>query len=160
LTGLIVRAFAPSDGVALVDLHRRAILATPGKYYSLQERESWAFGLRPEFYAPKEGGVLEVAAVREDGRTVAFCHNANDEILGLYVDPDWQGRGVGSDLLRRAEATIAARGHRVAKVTATISARPFYESHDYRFIADHPHKTRGGLILPAVALEKLIVTSR
>jgi putative acetyltransferase len=159
LSDFSIRAFAPSDGEALADLHRRAILATSEKYYSLEERESWAFGLKPDFYAPKGGGVLEVA-LAQDGRAVAFCQSAEDEILGLYVDPDWQGRGAGSALLQRAETMIAGRGHTVAKVTATISAWPFYETHGYRFLADHPHKTRGGLVLAAVALEKPIVTSR
>jgi GNAT superfamily N-acetyltransferase len=159
VTTIIIRAFATTDGEALADLHRRAILATSEAYYTLAERESWAFGLKPEFYAPKESGALEVA-VRQDGRAVAFCHSAGNEILGLYVDPDWQARGVGSNLLLRAEAMIAARGHSAANVTATISARRFYESHGYRFVADHPHKTRGGLVLAAVALEKPIVTLR
>jgi putative acetyltransferase len=159
LTGFTVRGFEPGDGEAVADLHRRAILATPEEHYTLAERESWAFGLRPDFYAPLNGSVMEVAA-REDGRPIAFCHCTRDEIVGLYVDPDWQGRGLGSALLERAEAMIAGRGYHAAKVTATTSARAFYEAHGYTFVADHPHQTRGGLILPAVAMEKLIVTSR
>ncbi len=154
-----IRLFAPGDGEALADLHRRAILAVPDRYYTLEERESWAFGLKPELYGPKDGEVLEVA-VRQDARAIAFCHSDRDEILGLYVDPDWQRRGVGSALLGRAEAMIAARGHGIAKVEASISARPFYESRGYRFVADHPHKSRGGLIQTAIEMAKTIVTSR
>ena len=159
MTGFTIRAFVASDGEALADLHRRAILAQPEEHYTLAERESWAFGLKPERYGPKDGAVLEVA-VRQDGRAVAFCHSAEDQILGLYVDPDWQGRGLGSELLRRAEKAIATRGHVVVRVEATISARPFYESHGYRFVANHRHKTRGGLALTAADMAKTIVTSR
>jgi putative acetyltransferase len=159
MNAFTIRAFAPSDGEAVADLHRRAILATSEGHYTLAERESWAFGLRPDLYAPPNGSIMEVAA-RDDGRPIGFCHSTRDEILGLYVDPDWQGRGVGSALLVRAEAMILGRGYTAAKVTATTSARPFYEARGYRFVAEHPHKTRGGLILRAVTLEKAIVTSR
>jgi putative acetyltransferase len=159
MNGFTIRSFGPGDGQAVADLHRRAILATSEEHYTLAERESWAFGLRPDFYAPLNGGVMEVAA-GEDGQPIAFCHSTRDEILGLYVDPDWQGCGVGSALLERAETMIADRGYRTAKVTATTSARPFYEARGYSFVAEHPHKTSGGLVLPAVAMAKPIVTSR
>jgi putative acetyltransferase len=160
LSTFVIRLFAPGDGEALAYLHRRAILATPDDHYTLAERESWASGLDPKFYGSEaDGSVLEVA-VRRDDWPIAFCHNVNDEILGLYVDPDWQGRGTGSALLQRAEAMMATRGHDVSKVIATTSARAFYERHGYRFVADHPHKTRGGLVLPAVDMAKTIVTSR
>jgi putative acetyltransferase len=159
MNAFTIRSFEPGDGQAVADLHRRAILATSEEHYTLAERESWAFGLRPDFYAPLNGSVMEIAA-REDGRPIAFCHSTRDEILGLYVDPDWQGCGVGSALLERAETMIAGGSNPVAKVTATTSARSFYEARGYRFVAEHPHKTRGGLVLPAVAMEKPIVTSR
>ena len=155
-----IRLFAAGDGEALADLHRRAILASPDEHYTLAERESWASGLDPKFYGSNDdGSVLEVA-VREDDWPIAFCHNINDEILGLYVDPDCHGHGAGSALLQRAEAMMAIRGHDVSRVIATTSARAFYERHGYRFVAEHPHKTRGGLVLSAVDMAKTIVTSR
>lgn len=159
MSGFAVRAFRDDDGLALMDVHRRAILATSEEFYTLEQRQSWAHGIRPDFYAPKDGSVTEVAVASTD-RPVAFCQSGADEILGLYVDPDWHDRGVGSALIVRAETMILARGHQVAKVKATTSARHFYESRGYRFIADFPHKTRGGLILPAIALEKPIVRRR
>jgi putative acetyltransferase len=74
--------------------------------------------------------------------------------------PDWQRRGVGTALLERGEATIAGGCQPIARVKATTSAQAFYERHGYRVVATLEHKTRGGLLLPCVALQKSIVTSR
>lgn len=153
MSGIAVRAFREGDGDILIDVHRRAILAVSDAFYTLAERQSWSAGLSPEFYGPKDGSVVEVA-LSDGGWPVGFCQNVNDEVLGLYVDPNWHGRGAGRTLLQRAEAMMIARGHSLAHVKSTTSAQPFYERHGYRYVADFPHKTRGGLVLPAVALEK------
>jgi GNAT superfamily N-acetyltransferase len=153
LSGIAVRAYEAGDGDVLIDVHRRAILAVPDSFYSLAERQSWSSGLTAAFYAPKDGEVMELA-LSDTGMAIGFCHNTADEVLGLYVDPDWHGRGAGRTLLQRAEAMMIGRGHSLAHVKSTTSARPFYERYGYRFVADYPHKTRGGLVLPAVALEK------
>ncbi len=153
---IAVRAYEDGDGAILIDVHRRAILAVSDAFYSLAERQSWAFGLSPDLYGPTDSSVVEVA-LSDAGRPIGFCHSTEDEVLGLYIDPDWHGRGAGRTLLERAEAMVIARSHGLARVKSTTSARPFYEHHGYRFVADFPHKTRGGLVLPAVALEKQLV---
>jgi putative acetyltransferase len=148
-----IRAFRPSDGTALADLHRKAILATPDAYYTRPERESWAAGLKPDFYVPSEGGSIEVAVDPED-RPVAFCQSAGDAVLGLYVHPDWQRSGVGRALMHRAETRIAAAGHRTVRVHASNSAVPFYEGLGYAVVEATSHETRGGLVLLSTRLTK------
>ena len=152
MSGFTIRAFRPGDGEALADLHRRAILASSEAVYSNEQKESWAFGLKPEFY-DASSGVFEVA-VDDDGVARGFCHAIDDEVLGFYVDPNWQRRGIGAALLARAEAGMAARGIPAAHVKATLTAQPFYERHGYAVLAQSEHKTRGGLVLPCVILEK------
>jgi GNAT superfamily N-acetyltransferase len=155
MTPLVIRAFRPGDGQALADLHRRAILSTPETFYTPAEKESWASGLRADAYTADHGSLIEVA-VDADDRPVAFCHNGRDEIFGLYVDPDWQGRGVGAELLARAERAIGVREHGTVRVKATVSALPFYRAHGYETVRHTRHKTRGGMLLASVLLEKVI----
>ena len=147
-----IRPMRPGDGEQMQRLHRRAIMATSGDYYSLDERESWAFGLRADRYVRPVDGHFDVAEV--DNVVVAFCDHGPDEVIGLYIDPDFQGRGIGSALLGQAEDRMREAGTAVAKVHASLSSQAFYERHGYREVERTTHTSRGGLILPSVRLHK------
>ncbi len=148
-----IRPLRPGDGGELARPHRRAILATPLQYYTAEQLQSWAEGLRPEGYSVAPGGHFDIAAARD---VVAFCDQAGDEVRGLYVDPDWHGRGIGSALMRLAEQRMMAAGVQVARVHAALSSQSFYEHCGYRVTELTEHPTRGGLVLPSVRLHKPI----
>ena len=151
-----VRSGAPADGKAILRVHLRAILAQGTAAYSKAEVRSWAAGLVPEGYGEdmaKEGATFLVAV---DGmqRVIAFCSYMGDEVTGLYVDPAWSRRGVGRDLLKRAETDIAAAGNDSVGVVASLIAQPFYESEGYELILRRSWKTRGGLEIDVLDMEK------
>ena len=149
-----MRAFELADGKALADLHRKSILATSTSFYTEAELQSWAAGLGdPGFYAPRDGGVTEVA-VAPNGEVVAFCQSTNEEVLGLYVHPDHQRLGAGTALMNRAEARISGAGRTLARVHASISSAPFYERRGYRIVEQSSHQTRGGMVLRSTRLER------
>jgi GNAT superfamily N-acetyltransferase len=60
-----------------------------------------------------------------DGRIVGF--SASDErdgsIWALFLDPAWQGRGIGPALLERACADLRADGHAVARLSTDPGTR-------------------------------------
>lgn len=63
-----------------------------------------------------------------------MVHIKNDEITGLWVRPDRQGRGVGTHLLRVGEDIIRRAGHAVAWLTCSgfnVGALGFYSSRGY-----------------------------
>lgn len=133
-------------------LHRRAIMATADTYYSLDERRSWAFGLQADQYVTPANGHFDVAVV--DDRIVAFCDHGPDEVIGLYIDPAFQGRGIGSALLGQAEGRMRDAGTTLVKVHSALSSQAFYERHGYREVERTAHRSRGGLMLPSVRLRK------
>ncbi len=149
-----VRDLESGDGEALALLHRRAILATSTSFYSTEQLASWAAGLRPEAYAAAPGGWFDV--VEAAGRVVAFCDHLGDEVRGLYIAPGWQHRGIGSALMRLAESRMTAAGTRIARVHSALSSHSFYERHGYQVVEFAEHRTRGGLVLPSVRLQKSI----
>lgn len=149
-----IRPMAPGDGDAMCQLHHRAIMATSEAHYSLAERESWADGLRPDQYVTPANGYFDV--VEMDSVVVAFCDHGPDEVIGLYVDPAFQGHGIGSALLSQAEARMRGAGTTLAKIHAATSSQAFYERHGYREVERTMHKSRGGLMMPSVKLQKPI----
>jgi putative acetyltransferase len=153
----IIRAATPADAPEILLVHRESILALGLETYSLAEVESWAAGLVPERYveAMNEGGETFIVAVAAGG-LVGICSFKDDELKGLSVAPEWARRGVGSALLRQAEAAIAAVGHRRIRLDASLSGQAFYEHHGYRVVVRHGWKTRGGLVSAALAMEKAL----
>jgi hypothetical protein len=61
---------------------------------------------------------------------------------------------VGGALLGRAEAAIVADGHERIGITATLGGRAFYEKHGYRVIQARDSRTRGGLFVAVLEMEK------
>jgi len=152
------RLGTPDDASAIFRVHRDSILLLGIESYSLAEVESWAAGLVPERYveAMNQGGETFIVAVTADGDLAGFCSFKDDEVKGLYVAPAWARRGVGSQLLRQAEAVLIAAGHRRIRIGASLSGQAFYEHHGYRVVDWHGWKSRGGLVSVALAMEKVL----
>jgi ribosomal protein S18 acetylase RimI-like enzyme len=56
------------------------------------------------------------------------------EVYGLYVDPDWWGKGIGGELLTDATRALAEAGFESAilwTLAADELARRFYEARDW-----------------------------
>ncbi len=153
-----VRAATPEDAAAIRDVHVGAILGLGRNHYTRAELESWAAGLTPQGYARAmdEGGESMEVAQDAAGRIVAFCARKGDEVMAVYVHPDAARRGLGSLLLGRAEAAIAAEGHRIIRIGASLSGRPLYEACGYRVVKEVGWETRGGLVIAACDMEKTL----
>ena len=153
-----IRHGTPDDSPAILRVHRDSILSLGIETYDLAEVESWAAGLVPERYveAMNEGGETFIVAVADDGEIAGFCSFKGNEVKGLYVAPESARRGVGSALLRQAEGTISAGGHRLIRIVASLSGQAFYERHGYRLIERRDWKSRGGLVMAALAMEKAL----
>jgi len=151
-----IRPGRPTDAAGLYAVHERAVRVLGRRVYSDTQIESWIHGNSPEHYIAAmhdEGEAFEVAVTRLRG-IVGFCALKGEELRSLYVDPDWARLGVGSALLQRAEARMAAAGHGKVVVGASLAGLPFYEQHGYRVVKHRHWRSRGGLMIPAVDMEK------
>lgn len=153
-----VRPGRPDDGEDLLRVHRDAILQLGTAAYSEAETESWCADLVAEGYgrAMTEEGEIFLVAVDATDRVIGFCSHRDDEIMALYVHPDRVRRGIASDLLRRAEAAIAAAGHERVRVTAALVARAFYECQGYRVAETRGWRSRGGLVIEVLDMTKAL----
>jgi len=152
--GVIIRPWDEEDGQDMAALHRRAILATSNEFYTKEQRESWAHGLNGEGYANSAAnGEHFIIAVDEDDKPLAFCGYKDNEICGLYVDPDHQGRGIGYKLALRAIANITQSRPEKLIVDSSAPAVGFYEQFGFKTTKQVTHDTRGGVKLNAYHME-------
>lgn len=101
----------------------------------------------------QNGEVFDVAC-GPDGRPIGFCSCKGDEIYGLYVHPDSQGRGVGAELLQRGEARLRGWGVKRSPLRATLCGAPFYRAKGWRFLKVTHAGSRGGARMEIALMEK------
>ncbi len=128
MSGFVLRRAALGDVAAIAAVSRRA----------RQERMPYL----PDLHTPEEDraffrGFVEGATVwvaEASGAVVGFVAFAAGWVDHLYVDPGWQGRGVGSALLDQAKA--AAPQLQLWVFQKNAAARLFYERRGFRLVRE------------------------
>lgn len=136
---LVYREVRPQDAAAICD-HRRRMFTEMGTDALLLDTASESFAI---WLAPRltDGGYFGFMA--EDAGTViggvglylyewppAPLHPASGAralVSNVFVEPAYRGRGIATELMRRAEAELARRGVAYATLSASDAGRPVYE---------------------------------
>lgn len=74
------------------------------------------------------------------------------ELVLLYVEPTWIGRGIGRALFRHATDLARGRGGRQLSILADPHAAPFYLAQGATYRHDAPSDAIPGRMLPAYVL--------
>ena len=118
-----IRDSRPGEAPALEALQRRAS--------DVWEEYREELAAHPEAIAVPETWIdegLVRVAVDDDDRVVGFAVVMDQELDGLFVEPDVMRAGIGRRLLDDAVSRAAAAGHHALLVTANPNARGFYEA--------------------------------
>lgn len=69
-----------------------------------------------------------------DEKIVSWIAIENDRVEGLYTDPRHSARGIGSSLLRFAEAVFKDRGVEIISLEASANAESFYRKRGFETV--------------------------
>jgi ribosomal protein S18 acetylase RimI-like enzyme len=119
------RPLAAEDIAGISAVHRRACLiayAFMNWAYPEAEVLAWYAGKFPEW----DWGLV----VEDETRLVGFIATTGTHVDQLFVDPDYQNRGIGTALLINALQRAPAATLNVFE--QNISARRLYERHGFR----------------------------
>ena len=94
------------------------------------EAETWAATLTAEGMERKVRE-LEIWVAEVNGVVVGWGAIHCDRLEGLYSDPEFAGRGVGTELLGLLEASMRARGIPAITAEASANAEEFYRRRGY-----------------------------
>ena len=143
MSDFTVRAARTKDAPAILALHRK-VAALPGGL-AREPHEVTADYVTHAMAAAADGGVNLVAVDANGGvcgelhvermKVGIFTHVLTD--LTVAVDPDWQGRGVGSALFRALIDTARAMAPPVGRIelwtgAANLGAQRLYERLGFR----------------------------
>lgn len=71
----------------------------------------------------------------EKEKTIGFCdHKFKCELSRIYVHKDHLRKGVGSRLLKVAEASLKKQGCKKITIKSTITAKTFYQKNGYKVV--------------------------
>ena len=128
-----------SDAEAMAAAHRDSIRSIGPRYYPPDVVDDWEAGVTGELYlaAMRQGEVFFVATGHVGDETVVLGFASDYPIEGpsygtsVYVRAIAARRGVGSTLLRMAEADAVARGATSFRVEASLAGVDFYRANGF-----------------------------
>lgn len=133
-----IRRYKKSDAEEKAEVHSESVREIASDDYSKQEIEVWS-DVEVEQEPLPEEKVRNVAI--QDEIIVGFgeYNREENEVTGLYVQPDYTGRGIGEKLLEKVEKNAKEQGLEKLTCLSTVTAKDFYQKHGYKVLAE---KTR------------------
>lgn len=120
-----MRKFRPEDANEVSNVIRRALALINIKDYPEDHIKSMIEKFSPQAVLER-GQKRSMFVVVIDFKIVATGSLQNDAIYSLFVDPDYNGRGIGTKLMEKLE-DLAKNNHvKVLKVPSSITAIGFY----------------------------------
>jgi putative acetyltransferase len=119
-----------NDTNRLFDLRRQSIIKLAAKGMSIEEAARWAEELT---VAGMERKIceLEIWIAELSEKVVGWGAIRGDRLEGLYMDPEFAGRGIGTELLGLLEGLMQERGVPAVRAEASSNAEVFYLRRGY-----------------------------
>ena len=94
-----------------------------------------------------------VGILVDDGRIVGTGSYKDNHITRVYVKPEYQGRGYGSQIMQRLENEIALK-YETACLDSSLPAASIYEHRGYRTDKHEKWQCENGAVLVYEIMEK------
>lgn len=85
-----------------------------------------------------------------DGRLVATGSLDRNTVRSLFVDPAYQGKGIGRQLMTTIESVAAQSGLKLLRVPSSITAERFYLALGFLKVRDEFHGAERTIIMEKV----------
>jgi GNAT superfamily N-acetyltransferase len=149
------------DASAIASAHLDSIRQIGPTFYSRDIVETWASGITPDGYvgAMEGGEVFFVATGKLDGEPVVLgfsSHRVDDaqDGVSVYVRGAAARRGIGTALLRLAEAAAVAHGAASIQIQASLAGVAFYKSNGFEEVHRGEALLMTGKTMPCVFMRK------
>lgn len=152
LSNTVVRKYQIGDELRIGEIYYDAVHQLTCDHYNERQRHAWATPIRDDHaWAEKWRQRCErkqpwVAVV--NGEVAGFIEfDADGHVDCTYVSPAFAGKGHMSAIMDRIFEEARQKNLIRLYAEVSITARPFFERHGFRFVRDNPHSVRGVPIL-------------
>jgi len=161
---LTIRPARPGDAVAMLRVHREAILSKAADHYRQSTLDAWALGVTPDRVARAErqiadpGFIVLIAEAGDEAIGYGVAVPSHRQLRALYVKPNALGR-VGTALLSELEKR-AFRTAEALTCDASLNAVEFYAAHGYTEQGRMDHVLSSGASVACVRMIKVRPAAR
>lgn len=156
---LTIRTASLSDAIAMMHVHREAILGKAAGHYPQPTLDAWARGVTPERVARAESQIADpefivlIAEAGDEPIGYGVAVPSRGQLRALYVKPNTIG-WVGSALLSELEE-LAFGIAEVLTCDASLNAVEFYRAHGYSEVGSIGHVLSSGASVPCIRMRKV-----
>ncbi|WP_225895692.1 GNAT family N-acetyltransferase [Dendronalium phyllosphericum] len=156
-----LRPAVEKDAWVLSAIHIAAIKALPATFYTHKELLAWRnYREKPDGSKILKSMKTETFWVAVEGDIViGFASFIVDELIGLYVHPSYQGKGIGRILVQHFCNEAIAQGIDKVLTTASLYAEGFYLRLGFTAIKRAPHYLRTNVVVPVTKMSKTLTIS-
>ena len=153
-----LRPAQETDAWVLSAIHIAAIKALPATFYTRKELLTW----RNNRDKPDGSNILKSMKTEsfwvalKGGVIIGFASFIVDELIGLYVHPKYQGKGIGRALVQHFCNEATNQGINKVITTASLYAEGFYLRLGFTAIQRAPHYLRSGIVVPVTKMSKVL----
>jgi putative acetyltransferase len=159
---LEIRQADVRDVDAIAAAHGDSIRSIGPAFYPHRDVEAWQEGLTGRVYlrAMARGEVFFIATGDVEGTPLVLGFASDYRVEGtvhgtsVYVRGLAARRGIGTALLRRAEAHATARGATMIEIEASLAGHEFYRVNGYAEIRRGDVRLRSGHAIACVLMRK------
>ncbi|MEH1998326.1 MAG: GNAT family N-acetyltransferase [Nostoc sp.] len=159
--GISLRPAHQTDAWVLSAIHIAAIKALPATLYTQKELLAWRnYRNKPDGSNILKSMKVETFWVASEGDfVIGFASFIVDELIGLYVHPKYQGKGIGRVLVQHFCDQATEQGIDKVITTASLYAEGFYLRLGFTAIQRTPHYLRSGVVVPVTQMSKTLATA-
>jgi len=152
----VVRQATAGDAAPILDLRERSILALCTDDYTDDQIAAWmGKRLASEYRQYIEKSPFFVSTLG-DKVTGYAAYNPNlQELLAVYVDPDFVRQGAATSLVNAILSDARSRGVDSLWLDASLTAVPFYEAAGFTPMRETTH-VFGGVQLECLRMETIV----
>ena len=153
-----LRPAQQTDAWVLSAIHIAAIKALPATFYTRKELLAWRNNRdKPDgSYILKSMKVETFWVAIKGDVVIGFASFIVDELVGLYVHPKYQGKGIGRALVQHFCDEATNQGINNVITTASLYAEGFYLRLGFIAIQRAPHYLRNGVVVPVTKMSKIL----
>ncbi|WP_447802353.1 GNAT family N-acetyltransferase [Pseudomonas serbica] len=89
----------------------------------------------------------QVLVATTDSHIVATASLDKDVVRSVFVDPTWQGKGIGRQLMAMIQSIAIKDGVSLLRVPSSITAQGFYAALGFKKIRDEFHQSERTIIM-------------